>query len=230
MKKSFILALCILLVTVIFAMGVSPQTVDPEGRELLDAAVAGENELMKIGVVPGDTICRQLKKQRSSSNVNVEEAAKLAEKATTAFADCYTEELAAKYTDIADTADAAVYDSSTQTFDLAVDSGITQSHLLHAETLSETEKKIKFSCVSWLTSIYESNGKYTVWVIFNRDTLERTMVKENGQWKVQSMESHDKEFAPDSYEPDQGTFDTLEEALEYALQLDVNKLDPFRPA
>lgn len=154
----------------------------------------------------------------------------MAEKATTAFADCYTEELAAKYTDIADTADAAVYDSSTQTFDLAVDSGITQSHLLHAETLSETEKKIKFSCVSWLTSIYESNGKYTVWVIFNRDTLERTMVKENGQWKVQSMESHDKEFAPDSYEPDQGTFDTLEEALEYALQLDVNKLDPFRPA
>lgn len=230
MKKRFVLALSAFLIAAVFLMGSvsSAEIVSPEDAAVLSAAVAGENELMKIGVVPGDTICRQLKTQRGSADINVEEAAKLAEKVPTAFEDYYTEGLAAKYTGIADASDTVLYDSSARTFDLAVDSGTTQGRLLHVEAVSETEKKVKFSCVGWLTSIFERGGKYTVRVIFNRDTLEKTMVKENGQWKVQSMESDSKEFAPDSYEPDQGTFDTLEEALQKVHNTNITMLNPYK--
>lgn len=230
MKKRFVLALSAFLIAAVFLMGSvsSAEIVSPEDAAVLSAAVAGENELMKIGVVPGDTICRQLKTQRGSADINVEEAAKLAEKVPTAFEDYYTEGLAAKYTGIADASDTVLYDSSARTFDLAVDSGTTQSQLIYVEDLSETEKRIKFSCVGWLTSIFERGGKYTVRVIFNRDTLEKTMVKENGQWKVQSMESDSKEFAPDSYEPDQGAFDTLEEALQKVHNTNITMLNPYK--
>lgn len=233
MKKSFILALCILLVTVIFAMGVSPQTVDPEGRELLDAAIAGETAMMKIGVASLDALCQQLETGALAPNAALPQAADLLKEQNVTehidMSDYYTGSLASQYQGMLDTTDALWQEPNENWFELAVDSGTTQGRLLHVEAVSETEKKVKFSCVGWLTSIYERGGRYTVRVIFNRDTLEKTMVQENRQWKIQSMESDNKEFAPDSYEPDQGAFDTLEEALECARKLDVNKLNPFRP-
>ena len=60
---------------------------------------------------------------------------------------------------------------------------------------------------------------------FLRD--EDRLIFENGQWKINESISHVQEFAPESYDPVVGTYDSLEEAVSAAENLDPVARNPF---
>lgn len=229
MKKSFILALCILLATVIFAMGVSPQAVDGESKELLDAAIAGETEMYKMGVVPVDALCEQIKARSLSPNADLYTAVDMVKEQQAAesidMSDYYMGSLASQYQEIADDAQK---NFSIDEFGMDVDSGVLQPCLLDTEELSETERKIKYSYVSWRTTIRRQDGGYMVWIMFNQDVVEAVLREEDGEWKIFSYESDDKRFEPEGYDPNQGVYPTLEEALQKVQNTNITMLNPYK--
>ena len=82
-------------------------------------------------------------------------------------------------------------------------------------------------CWSWLTTIYQEGGQYSVVTAFNQDTLTKTMVLEDGLWKTLRTDEYRKEFAPDDYVYEKGRFDTLEEALEFVQHMNMEAENPF---
>ena len=60
---------------------------------------------------------------------------------------------------------------------------------------------------------------------FLRD--EDRLICENGQWKINESISHVQEFAPESYDPVVGTYDSLEKAVSAAENLDPVARNPF---
>lgn len=98
---------------------------------------------------------------------------------------------------------------------------------MSSEDVSSTEKIVGVKGVSWLETIYHRDEKYIVNLIFSRDTMSYRMVNENGSWKVAETLAHQMEFAPADYQGDKGTFDTFQEAVEFAAQLEVAAENPF---
>lgn len=222
-KLPFILVLSVLLCVSLVFMGVA-SSAGTVSAQLLNAATAGEEEVRKLGVAPAKEMGQQLMTRSVSPDVDLLTAASLTEPEKTDFSTYYTESLASKYEDLSQT----VWDDfDPSSFGLSVDSGIMKSHIISVENTSETEKKLRFSYVSWLTTIFEHEGQYMVWIMFNRDTQTNTLVKTDGQWKTVSIESVDKEFEPENYNPNQGTFDTLEAALDFVQSTNVYLLDPY---
>lgn len=64
-------------------------------------------------------------------------------------------------------------------------------------------------------------------MIMSRVTCTVHTILEDGVWKLVDFQNHVQEFYPDTYDPVKGTFDTFEEALEYALTVNVEAENPF---
>ena len=213
-----LLLICTVAFAALTAFSFSATEMDDLDAQLLTAAVAAETERLKIGVAPADVFAQQLNGRQSAADSLV-----ASQNGTNLdLQQYYTDDLARNYQEI--------QESAKEHVDLSridVDSGTTASRLIYTENISETEKKIQFSFVGWLTTIYQEEGQYSVVTVFNQDTLTKTMVLEDGLWKTLRIDEHRKEFAPDDYVYEKGRFDTLEEALTFVQNMDTEAENPF---
>ena len=213
-----LLLICTVAFAALTAFSFSATEMDDLDAQLLTAAVAAETERLKIGVAPADVFAQQLNGRQSA----VDSLVASQNGTNLDLQQYYTDDLARNYQEI--------QESSKEHIDLSridVDSGTTASRLIYTEDISETEKKIQFSFVGWLTTIYQEEGQYSVVTAFNQDTLTKTMVLEDGLWKTLRIDEHRKEFAPDDYVYEKGRFDTLEEALTFVQNMDTEAENPF---
>ncbi len=213
-----LLLICTVAFAALTAFSFSATEMDDLDAQLLTAAVAAETERLKIGVAPADVFAQQLNGRQSAADSLV-----ASQNGTNLdLQQYYTDDLARNYQEI--------QESAKEHVDLSridVDSGTTASRLIYTENISETEKKIQFSFVGWLTTIYQEEGQYSVVTVFNQDTLTKTMVLEDGLWKTLRTDEYRKEFAPDDYVYEKGRFDTLEEALEFVQHMNMEAENPF---
>ena len=213
-----LLLICTVAFAALTAFSFSATEMDDLDAQLLTAAVAAETERLKIGVAPADVFAQQLNGRQSAADSLV-----ASQNGTNLdLQQYYTDDLARNYQEI--------QESAKEHVDLSridVDSGTTASRLIYTENISETEKKIQFSFVGWLTTIYQEEGQYSVVTVFNQDTLTKTMVLEDGLWKTLRTDEYRKEFAPDDYVYEKGQFDTLEEALEFVQHMNMEAENPF---
>ena len=142
--------------------------------QLLDTAVAAEAERLKISVAPAEVLSQQLESGQSTANAVA--AAKSSVRLD--LQQYYISNLAKSYEGIQDSA--KEHADLTQ---IDVDSGTTAGRLFYITKTSETERRIRFSFVGWLTTIYQEGGQYSVVTTFNQNTLTKTMVLEDGLWK-----------------------------------------------
>ena len=213
-----LLLICTVAFAALTAFSFSATEMDDLDAQLLTAAVAAETERLKIGVAPADVFAQQLNGRQSA----VDSLVASQNGTNLDLQQYYTDDLARNYQEI--------QESAKEHIDLSridVDSGTTASRLIYTEDISETEKKIQFSFVGWLTTIYQEGGQYSVVTAFNQDTLTKTMVLEDGLWKTLRIDEHRKEFAPDDYVYEKGRFDTLEEALEFVQHMNMEAENPF---
>ena len=213
-----LLLICTVAFAALTAFSFSATEMDDLDAQLLTAAVAAETERLKIGVAPADVFAQQLNGRQSA----VESLVASQNGTNLDLQQYYTDDLARNYQEI--------QESAKEHIDLSridVDSGTTASRLIYTEDISETEKKIQFSFVGWLTTIYQEEGQYSVVTAFNQDTLTKTMVLEDGLWKTLRTDEYRKEFAPDDYVYEKGRFDTLEEALEFVQHMNMEAENPF---
>ena len=213
-----LLLICTVAFAALTAFSFSATEMDDLDAQLLTAAVAAETERLKIGVAPADVFAQQLNGRQSA----VDSLVASQNVTNLDLQQYYTDDLARNYQEI--------QESAKEHIDLSridVDSGTTASRLIYTEDISETEKKIQFSFVGWLTTIYQEEGQYSVVTAFNQDTLTKTMVLEDGLWKTLRTDEYRKEFAPDDYVYEKGRFDTLEEALEFVQHMNMEAENPF---
>ena len=213
-----LLLICTVAFAALTAFSFSATEIDDLDAQLLTAAVAAETERLKIGVAPADVFAQQLNGRQSA----VDSLVASQNGTNLDLQQYYTDDLARNYQEI--------QESAKEHIDLSridVDSGTTASRLIYTEDISETEKKIQFSFVGWLTTIYQEEGQYSVVTAFNQDTLTKTMVLEDGLWKTLRTDEYRKEFAPDDYVYEKGRFDTLEEALEFVQHMNMEAENPF---
>ena len=213
-----LLLICTVAFAALTAFSFSATEMDDLDAQLLTAAVAAETERLKIGVAPADVFAQQLNGRQSA----VDSLVASQNGTNLDLQQYYTDDLARNYQEI--------QESAKEHIDLSridVDSGTTASRLIYTEDISETEKKIQFSFVGWLTTIYQEGGQYSVVTAFNQDTLTKTMVLEDGLWKTLRIDEHRKEFAPDDYVYEKGRVDTLEEALTFVQNMDTEAENPF---
>ena len=213
-----LLLICTVAFAALTAFSFSATEMDDLDAQLLTAAVAAETERLKIGVAPADVFPQQLNGRQSA----VDSLVASQNGTNLDLQQYYTDDLARNYQEI--------QESAKEHIDLSridVDSGTTASRLIYTEDISETEKKIQFSFVGWLTTIYQEEGQYSVVTAFNQDTLTKTMVLEDGLWKTLRTDEYRKEFAPDDYVYEKGRFDTLEEALEFVQHMNMEAENPF---
>ncbi|MFR0734399.1 MAG: hypothetical protein ACLST7_11735 [Oscillospiraceae bacterium] len=213
-----LLLICTVAFAALTAFSFSATEMDDLDAQLLTAAVAAETERLKIGVAPADVFAQQLNGRQSA----VDSLVASQNGTNLDLQQYYTDDLARNYQEI--------QESAKEHIDLSridVDSGTTASRLIYTEDISETEKKIQFSFVGWLTTIYQEEGQYSVVTAFNQDTLTKTMVLEDGLWKTLRTDEYRKEFAPDDYVYEKGRFDTLEEALEFVQHMNMEAENPF---
>ena len=213
-----LLLICTVAFAALTAFSFSATEMDDLDAQLLTAAVAAETERLKIGVAPADVFAQQLNGRQSA----VDSLVASQNGTNLDLQQYYTDDLARNFQEI--------QESAKEHIDLSridVDSGTTASRLIYTEDISETEKKIQFSFVGWLTTIYQEEGQYSVVTAFNQDTLTKTMVLEDGLWKTLRTDEYRKEFAPDDYVYEKGRFDTLEEALEFVQHMNMEAENPF---
>ena len=213
-----LLLICTVAFAALTTFSFSATEMDDLDAQLLTAAVAAETERLKIGVAPADVFAQQLNGRQSA----VDSLVASQNGTNLDLQQYYTDDLARNYQEI--------QESAKEHIDLSridVDSGTTASRLIYTEDISETEKKIQFSFVGWLTTIYQEEGQYSVVTAFNQDTLTKTMVLEDGLWKTLRTDEYRKEFAPDDYVYEKGRFDTLEEALEFVQHMNMEAENPF---
>ena len=213
-----LLLICTVAFAALTAFSFSATEMDDLDAQLLTAAVAAETERLKIGVAPADVFAQQLNGRQSA----VDSLVASQNGTNLDLQQYYTDDLARNYQEI--------QESAKEHIDLSridVDSGTTASRLIYTEDISETGKKIQFSFVGWLTTIYQEEGQYSVVTAFNQDTLTKTMVLEDGLWKTLRTDEYRKEFAPDDYVYEKGRFDTLEEALEFVQHMNMEAENPF---
>ena len=213
-----LLLICTVAFAALTAFSFSATEMDDLDAQLLTAAVAAETERLKIGVAPADVFAQQMNGRQSA----VDSLVASQNGTNLDLQQYYTDDLARNYQEI--------QESAKEHIDLSridVDSGTTASRLIYTEDISETEKKIQFSFVGWLTTIYQEEGQYSVVTAFNQDTLTKTMVLEDGLWKTLRTDEYRKEFAPDDYVYEKGRFDTLEEALEFVQHMNMEAENPF---
>ena len=213
-----LLLICTVAFAALTAFSFSATEMDDLDAQLLTAAVAAETERLKIGVAPADVFAQQLNGRQSA----VDSLVASQNGTNLDLQQYYTDDLARNYQEI--------QESAKEHIDLSridVDSGTTASRLIYTEDISETEKKIQFSFVGLLTTIYQEEGQYSVVTAFNQDTLTKTMVLEDGLWKTLRTDEYRKEFAPDDYVYEKGRFDTLEEALEFVQHMNMEAENPF---
>ena len=210
-----LLLICTVAFAALTAFSFSATEMDDLDAQLLTAAVAAETERLKIGVAPADVFAQQLNGRQSA----VDSLVASQNGTNLDLQQYYTDDLARNYQEI--------QESAKEHIDLSridVDSGTTASRLIYTEDISETEKKIQFSFVGWLTTIYQEEGQYSVVTAFN---LTKTMGLEDGLWKTLRTDESRKEFAPDDYVYEKGRFDTLEEALEFVQHMNMEAENPF---
>ena len=213
-----LLLICTVAFAALTAFSFSATEMDDLDAQLLTAAVAAETERLKIGVAPADVFAQQLNGRQSA----VDSLVASQNGTNLDLQQYYTDDLARNYQEI--------QESAKEHIDLSridVDSGTTASRLIYTEDISETEKKLQFSFVGSLTTIYQEEGQYSVVTAFNQDTLTKTMVLEDGLWKTLRTDEYRKEFAPDDYVYEKGRFDTLEEALEFVQHMNMEAENPF---
>ena len=213
-----LLLICAIALTALTASSFSSTEMDGLDAQLLTAAVAAGTERLKIGVIPLEALAQQMRSRQSISD----SLDAIQDGVSLNLEQYYAKDLAEKY---ANTQSSIKNQPDLSALD--VDSGTTASQLVYTEDISETEKKIQFSYVCWLTTIYQEDGQYSVVVPFSQDTLTKTMVLEDGLWKTLRIDEHHKEFAPDDYVYEKGRFDTLEEALEFVQHMNMEAENPF---
>lgn len=195
---------------------------DEEDQEAFEAVVAADNAILQTGVVSLD----DLKIQTMSVNEIQQEQAILdkvvEEQSTPDYEKYFPSSRAEQLTEAHEVAL-----ENTNNEEVTVGGGTVDNQLFNIEEVSEGEKIVTVSEISWLETIYQVDSGYTVNLIFNKDISTYRMTNENGSWRVSESLGCQKEFAPDDYQGDKGTFDTFQEAVEFAAELDVEAENPF---
>ena len=186
--------------------------------QVLEAAVNAEVAIPKMTVIPLDVLAQQPEETRYSEA----SIAQAKQKAVLDFHQYYVGARADRYQQ--------KYQDYQKKLDLSaldVDAGATDIQLIQMENISNTERRIQFSFVGYLTTIYRQGDQYQVWVIYSKQTLTKLMQLEDDSWKTIKVEDHLQEFAPDGYEYDKGLFDTMEEAVAFVQSMDMEAENPF---
>ena len=223
MKQNKLLWLSLGLVFVIvlgagLAAGFSQQN-RQETMQALEAALQAEADLMKISVVPADALAQQPEEIRYTEAA-IRQA--IRQETPPNYPQQYATGLGVRYQEM--------YQNKQKNLDLSeldVDSGITDVQLLRSTKLSDTERKIRFSFVGWLTTIHRTGGMYQVRVIYSKQTMTQYMELQDGTWKILKTREHLQEFAPDGYEYSKGYFRTMEEAVAFVQSMDMEVENPF---
>ncbi len=224
-KKWTILIAAGCLVVAVLAFGLSGFTsFSASDNAAFEAAVAANNVLMQTGVVPLDSLQGQV--QNASLNSATDKAGIILHAAEEQEAPAYEKYYPSARAEQLDEMHAAALQNLDGS-EVTVGGGTIDNRLQGSEDISPGEKRITVSGVSWLETIYQADGQYAVNLIFNQDTTVYHMVNEGGSWIVAETVNRQKEFAPNGYQGDKGTFDSLQEALDFAAQLDVEEECPF---
>ena len=223
MKRNNKLWLTLVLVCVValaagLTTGFATQENMQSDTQVLEAAANAEAAILKLNVVTLDALAQQPEQTRYSEA----SIAQAKQQAALDFHQYYAGAMGDQYQQM--------YQDNQTSLDMAelnVDAGATDAQLIHMETISDTERRVQLSLVTWLTTIHRQGDQYKVRVIFNRDTLTEHMTLEDGTWKILRTEEQLKEFAPDGYEYDKGLFDTMEEAVAFVQNMDMEAENPF---
>lgn len=225
-KLSFmVLGFFLVGVVVIGFSGFTSQSVNEDDEAAFEAAVDADNMVLQTGVISLDVLQNQTQLaslSRTTTNFEgvVLNSAEI--QSTPQYDKYYSSERASQLEEMHE----AVLENVDGT-EVTVGGGTLNNQLQSSEDISDTEKIITISEISWLETIYHRDSNYTVNLIFNRDVMTYRMMKENESWIIVESMGQQKEFAPSNYQGDKGTFDTFQEAVEFAAQLDVEAENPF---
>ena len=209
---------CVVALAAGLTAGFATQENAQSDTQVLEAAANAKVSLMRVSVVPLDALVQQPEETRYSEA----SIAQAKQQAALDYHQYYAGAMADRFQQM--------YQDSPKNLDMSaldVDAGATDVQLIQMETISDTERRIQFSLVDWLTTIHRQGDQYKVRVIFNRDTLTEYMRLEDGNWKVVKIEEHQKDFAPEGYDYNKGLFDTMEEAVAFVQSMDMEAENPF---
>lgn len=187
--------------------------------QALEAAVNAEADLMRVSVVSLDALAQQPEETRYTE-ASIRQV--IRQETPPDYPRQYATGLGVRYQ--------KMYQDKQKNLDLSaldVDSGVTDVRLLRSTKFSDTERRIRFSFVGWLTTIHHTGGLRQVRVIYAKHTLTTRMKLEDGVWKILKTEEHLQEFAPDGYEYSKGYFRTMEEAAAFVRSMDMEAENPF---
>lgn len=226
-KKTTTIISLIALAAVVIVTGLATgftTRYDEVDQEAFNAAVSADTMVLQTGVVSIDKLQNQV--VALSENSVVQEDVILENASETQSVPDYEDYFPLERANQLTESHQAVMQNLSDE-EVTVGGGKLNTNLVNSQDISPTEKIIVMTGESWLETIYHRDGTYVVNLIFTRDTISYRMVNEEGSWKVAETLSHQMEFAPDDYQGDKGTFDTFQEAVEFAAQLDVEAENPF---
>lgn len=219
------ISLAIMLVVVGVTSGFTSQYNESD-QEAFEAAISADSTVLQTGVIPIERIQSQVMMTNANGTDQTQESLILERASEIQGVPDYEKYFSSDRAEqLTESHEAAIQNLNDE--EVTVGGGKLDNQLISSEEVSSTEKIIGVNGVSWLETIYYRNSKYVVNLIFSRDTISYRMVNENGTWKVAETLAHQMEFAPDDYQGDKGTFDTFQEAVDFAAQLDVTAENPF---
>ena len=215
-----VLALTIITASCMIGAAVQSQ----ENEDAYSDLLAAVEDQMQVGIIPAEELSQEVQKRNAFSKQTIDNAIQEVEP-NVQFEEHIESDLADKY----ESRHESLLNNASVDSTLAVGAGILNPHLVNVENKFDSEKQMKITYISWLSSIEPVNDQYNVRLIFNRDTRILNVIKDGDTWKWDGSEEDGsiKEFYPSSYSPVKGTFASYEEAVAFAATLDVEAENPF---
>lgn len=213
--------LCCLL-----ACGIAVGVYYAQGVSLMKRAMAADLAYLSAHDISAEKLSQALGEKSLSSDQVLEVADQVRQGTDIEMDNYYTGYLAERFQQ-----NCQSFQETPLKWDFSLESGSTNGRLFYWKAISSTEVEVHYMATHWLTSMnyytQDSKPRYTVDVIFSRDISTAQLEKVDGQWKVVSEKITSMEFAPDSYDSVQGSFDSCQEALKFVTNLNEREINPF---
>ena len=220
--------LCILCVC-ISAFLFSKSGSGGQDEELLAAVTAAEEVILSVGVVPAEYLLAEVDlaavETGEAELVPQEVKEELLEAKTSNLAGTYTADMAYSFFETAETA----LEASNDLLDFSIDAGVLAPTLISTQKGEDGEMVVVAEFIAWKKEVIqlETDDLYHVLLTISKVQITSSLIEQDGQWVVNETMETNQEFAPDTYSPLKGGYETLEEAVRAAAALNPEEENPF---
>jgi len=224
---SIICISCICLSVFIFS-GFAQDGSGGQDEELLKAMIAAREASLNTGVVPVEYLLEEvdLTAVEAGEAELVPRGAKedLLEAQKSRLADAYTENIADS---LLETKEISV-EAANDLVDICIDSGVLSPTLISTQKDENGQMIVTIEYIGWLKAVeqIETDDLYHAQLVMCKNLITCSLIEQDGQWVVNGTLDMMKEFAPDTYSPFKGEYETLEEAVR-AAALNPEEENPF---